>query len=507
LVDTFDFPLDPPHGEEASARFGFGNYSNRYEKYHAGEDWGFPNSPNLGKPVHSIGHGQVTYAAPNGWGLDGGAVVIRHVFPWGGYVLSFYGHLDPPSVTLRAGDCVRRGDQIGEIGDPTTSPHLHFEIRLHLPVSTGHGYWSTEPANAGWLPPSETIWETRLAASPGVLWAKSAEQGITQALGYYQDGLMFITGGEMRSLDPETGTLYWSQPISETIRTALLDTVTSQVYQLDLSGDLTAYALPNSRDVLWKSNINALSTAELIPLPDGGLMVADRRRVVAVSSFGETLWETETDAPVVSWVHVGDMVIFSTTNAEQPLWTADKRGIAAWDLALYGKLAVSNSGVFLYTEGALYRLNVFDQSASQLNQFPRTNLQSIDLVSRSDGGLLLIHQDHSDRRLLSIDPDGTLVWERSISAIPRGELRFVALGEAVFILNYRTASAGTRLDLYGLSQESVTLTHILEGGSHQSYRRSLWVTPINQNRLLINMGGETLAAFDPQSALSLISSP
>jgi outer membrane protein assembly factor BamB len=318
---------------------------------------------------------------------------------------------------------------------------------------------------------------------------------------------MLIKGGEMRSLDPETGTLFWSQPISETIRTALLDTETSQVYQLDLSGDLTAYALPNSRDVLWKSNINALSTAELIPLPDGGLMVADRRRVVAVSSLGETLWEAETDAPVVSWVHEGDMVIFSTTHAEQPLWTADKRGIAAWDLPLNGKLAVSNSGVFLYTEEALYRLGVFDQSASQLNQFPRTNLQSIDLVSRSDGGLLLIHQDRSDRRLLSIDPDGTLVWERSISAIPRGELRLVALGETVFLLNYRTASSGTRLDLYGLSQEYGRLTHILEGGSQQSYRRNFWVAPIHQNRLLINTGGETLAVFDPQSALSLISNP
>ena len=34
-----------------------------------------------------------------------------------------------PSVTLQAGQCVARGQQIAVLGRPRSSPHLHFEIR------------------------------------------------------------------------------------------------------------------------------------------------------------------------------------------------------------------------------------------------------------------------------------------------------------------------------------------------------------------------------------------
>jgi hypothetical protein len=40
------------------------------------------------------------------------------------------------------------------------------------------------------------------------------------------------------------GTIQWSQPVSDTIKNALLDPASAQVYQLDLRGDLSAYALP-----------------------------------------------------------------------------------------------------------------------------------------------------------------------------------------------------------------------------------------------------------------------
>ena len=132
VVDTLDFPLDPPDAK--NVRFGgqdFGAFRDTYYGYHAGEDWWGTGGDvsSFGAPVHSIGHGVVTYAEPNGWGRDKGVIIIRHTFPDGSRILSFYGHLHPPSVTLRLGDCVVRGDQIGQIGQPRSSPHLHFEIR------------------------------------------------------------------------------------------------------------------------------------------------------------------------------------------------------------------------------------------------------------------------------------------------------------------------------------------------------------------------------------------
>jgi murein DD-endopeptidase MepM/ murein hydrolase activator NlpD len=507
LVDTFDFPLDPPHGENASGGFGFGAYADRYEKFHAGEDWGFRNQPNLGKPVYSIGHGQVTYAAPNGWGLDRGTVVIRHVFPWGGYVLSFYGHLDPLSVRLKAGDCVERGDQIGAIGNPRTPPHLHFEIRLHLPNSAGHGYWSTDPAKAGWLPPSQTIWKTRLLASPGVLWILPYEVGLTRGLGAYLDGFILIQGGEMRAVDPSDGSLLWSQVISETVRTALLDEETSRIYQLDLSGDITAYPLPDPSDPVWKLDTNVFSTAALIPFPNGGLLLADRRRAIGINSMGEIGWETGTSAPVISWVHYDGNLIFTTSDSEVPIWSATASSISGWDVKINGKLAVVEDVVFLYATDGLYRLNVQDRSAVLMRQLPKTNPQLLELIAGPEGNLFLLHSDLEDRRLMVFDPNGSLTWERSIATLPRGDLQFFNLGEVVYLLNVHSGPPGIQVDMYNINPESDTLTHILTGGSRQSHIRDVWVEPITPDQLLLNIGGGSIVAFDPKSAFQVISLP
>ena len=103
IVDTLDFPLDPPEALTVSyGGQGFGRFRSRYDQYHAGEDWQLLRGrANLGVPVYAIGHGRVTYAHPNGWGRDKGVIIIRHTFADGSTVLSFYGHMEPDSVTLQ----------------------------------------------------------------------------------------------------------------------------------------------------------------------------------------------------------------------------------------------------------------------------------------------------------------------------------------------------------------------------------------------------------------------
>ncbi|MCK4724790.1 MAG: M23 family metallopeptidase, partial [Anaerolineales bacterium] len=137
--DYFDFPLDAPDGAAAQGGADYNIYRSRYGKFHTGEDWRYSRIPNFRAPVYSVGHGVVTYAEPLGWGADQGVIIIQHTFRDGLQVLSFYGHLDPPSVNLNPGDCVQRGDWIGSIGNPRSSPHLHFEIRSHMPFGPGPG--------------------------------------------------------------------------------------------------------------------------------------------------------------------------------------------------------------------------------------------------------------------------------------------------------------------------------------------------------------------------------
>ncbi|HSG18603.1 MAG TPA: M23 family metallopeptidase, partial [Anaerolineae bacterium] len=124
LVDLFDFPLNPPEGDGVARGGGdFGMYRGRYEKYHAGEDWWMsPWRASFGSPVYSIGHGRVTYAAPNGWGRDQGVVIVRHTFADGRQVLSFYGHLERHKLPGRVQYC-RPGSQNLRARGSSTSLH------------------------------------------------------------------------------------------------------------------------------------------------------------------------------------------------------------------------------------------------------------------------------------------------------------------------------------------------------------------------------------------------
>jgi Peptidase family M23 len=58
--------------------------------------------------------------------VDGNHVIIDH----GNGFYSFYAHLQPGSVTVKVGDKVQTGDQLGLLGNTgnTSGPHLHFHI-------------------------------------------------------------------------------------------------------------------------------------------------------------------------------------------------------------------------------------------------------------------------------------------------------------------------------------------------------------------------------------------
>lgn len=59
-------------------------------------------------------------------GVGGNQVMIDH----GNGEFSFYGHLQPDSVSVRVGDPVERGARIGAVGSSgnSTEPHLHFHV-------------------------------------------------------------------------------------------------------------------------------------------------------------------------------------------------------------------------------------------------------------------------------------------------------------------------------------------------------------------------------------------
>jgi murein DD-endopeptidase MepM/ murein hydrolase activator NlpD len=520
LVDTLDFPLKPPDGEGAVGGGDFGHFRRRYDKYHTGEDWGFGSS-NFGSPVHSIGHGRVTYAQPLGWGADQGVVIVEHTFRDVGTLLSFYGHLDPPSIVLRAGDCVQRGDQVGQIGRPRTRPHLHFEIRTHMPDTPGPGYWPADPSRAGWLPPSATISNYRLANSPGVLWTRPNTSWSAEGLGILNDDVFVaVEDQQLAGVNLESGELQWSHPLTKTLHSALIDVNQTIIYQAVSPGTLAGFNLaalkqaspPTGSQSLpepeWEFRLDRLSSSTLLPLPQGGIVAATRDQLTAFSDNGEILWQRDPLGSVVGWILTNEALIITTDDEQTPLWSMNEAGVRAWDTAISGKPVVLNDHLYLYAEGGIYHLNTDTLSAESIYPLSEGILKWGDILPLAGERLLIIHADPDDRRLLALSPDGQLIWERSLGDLTSGQMWLLEVNGQAYLMVQQVTSSANNIAIYVIDIDNAELMLIFKGGTRTPVTnpKATWAYTIDEETILFNIGGGGMVAFDPQLAVESLNS-
>jgi murein DD-endopeptidase MepM/ murein hydrolase activator NlpD len=513
VVDTLDFPLDPPDGKNVT-RGGqdFGVYRENYHGFHTGEDWWGPSNTSFGIPVYSIGHGVVTYAEPNGWGRDQGVIILRHTFPDGSKILSFYGHLHPPSVTLRIGDCVVRGEQIGKIGRPRSSPHLHFEIREHMPISTGRGYWSSDPTKFGWKAPSLFIWTYRMKTSPGVEWVLPSDDDFVQRLGIWNgDTALAIGETDLIGIDIEDGSLLWKLQLPDRSITALFDERLPLVYIINHRRDLLAFDIsvidrgdPNSDpdllpESIWKIPLNSFRTPTLMPLPVGGVVVSVGDKLMGVSPVGEVLWRHDPVSRPMDWLQVNGQLIMTTTGKNDPVWTIDENGPTAWSVQLSGHLAVNQEKVWVYADDGVYLLNTEQLSAELVHPLPKGLLYLGDMIALPDGSLFLTHTDIYDKRLILMEPDGELRWQRSFSGVFEGEPSLIELGGQLY-LGIKDETISCELIIYAVDLQSGELTRVFKGGTRNPYPTVYSFLHVGENRLLINVWGVSLVMLDMQMA-------
>ncbi len=510
LADLFDFPLEPPDaGNNARGGTDFGIYRSRYGKYHAGEDWRTSRGrSSLGAPVHSIGHGRVTYAEPLGWGRDQGVIIIRHNFSDGRALLSFYGHLDPESFKVTAGDCVRRGELIGKIGKPKTSPHLHFEIRTHMPLETATGYWPEDPTLAGWKPPSATIWNSRMAVSPGVLWSQPfAAEGV-KGVGVAGEGLFIVHEGDtIAGLETSSGDERWRLVVAEDVEQVLWNSADQQIYSANQFGEVAAFALPDGGGAplsLWEVDLDMVGIPQLLPLPGGGLLLASWGKMGALSPEGELLWQLDQGLRIHDWTISGEELIIATTGSDSMLWLATTEGIKQWDRPGYGQLSVAGDNVLLYDGHGLYRLDLGEQSAAPLLALSRGNLREGDVLALPDGGAIITHADTFDRRLMAIDDRGNVLWERSIADYVAGEADLFSGPDQLFLLLQKSSGSGHEYSLFGLEADNALLTHLFTGGTRNSQLDQTNLVGLGRGRILINIDGRSLSVIDTRQAEQIV---
>jgi murein DD-endopeptidase MepM/ murein hydrolase activator NlpD len=151
-ADGFDFPVGPPDAKKYYNAQGF------QRNDHLGEDWNGVGGGNTDKGdlVYSVAIGKVTTAEDFGPGW-GNVVRILHNIGSESHprlIESLYAHLDVMEV--KPGDLVKRGQEIGKIGDAHGAywAHLHLEMRWDIEMELGGGY-STD--TTGFLVPTKFI--------------------------------------------------------------------------------------------------------------------------------------------------------------------------------------------------------------------------------------------------------------------------------------------------------------------------------------------------------------
>ena len=146
-VDGKEFAMDEPETVSITSMFGATNDVSSHSNGHGGLDigGGRKGETNIiaakdGTVIYPTDKNKMT--CPDGGlgntcgGGYGNYVIIQHSD--GNYTL--YGHMFANSITVQAGDTVKRGQVIGKMGTSgdSSGPHLHFEFRLGENTISAH---------------------------------------------------------------------------------------------------------------------------------------------------------------------------------------------------------------------------------------------------------------------------------------------------------------------------------------------------------------------------------
>jgi len=343
--------------------------------------------------------------------------------------------------------------------------------------------------------------------------------------------LAAIEDNEFIGLSVLDGSLRWRQPISDTPADAMINADRSLIYIMHESGQLEAFRLLDAQNgrsstgsqativSAWKIELDGVRVPALMPLADGGLVVSTRRmaysrsaegsdlsvrrHLFGVSARGRLLWERDVPAPHDwapandRWALADDQLILSTSGGDASVWAIDASGPRAWAAGSGGRPGFTGDGLFIYDQEGVYRLNPATRSAELLYALPRAYPDLGDMVVLPEGGLLVAHGDRYDRRLIVLNNDGSLRWQRSYAHVAPGQPRLLTVDRQPFLLLQNDTASATKIAIFAIDVDAPRLTHIASlGGPLTSGPEDTVAFAMDDDRILINLVGGSTVALD-----------
>lgn len=121
-----------------------------------------------------------------------------------------------------------------------------------------------------------------------------------------------------------------------------------------------------------------------------------------------------------------------------------------------------------------------------------------DITALPDGSLLLAHADRFDHRLIVLNPDGGVRWQRSYADVMGGRPRLLVLDGQPYLILESTTAGLTRLAIFAIDTGNATLARVFSGGTRGGRPEDSWATVIDGRRILLHIGGGSVAAIDLQ---------
>jgi hypothetical protein len=254
-----------------------------------------------------------------------------------------------------------------------------------------------------------------------------------------------------------------------------------------------------------------------MPLPNKGVVLATRRRLIGLSAAGHKLWEREDTLLTSNWILAGDRLIVSSAGGE--IWLLDREGAAAVGTDTGGRLASTGSNTILtYDEQGIHRMYLETGRVEKLYDLPgglpgygdvallqpdALYLPGIAapgdrLLSGSD--ILATHRDAAGDSLIALSSNGALLWRRSHGRVLREQRRLYSLEGRAYLVSHVQGLWSGEISLYEIDVKNAELLEVFVGGNRGPEARDTWLAPVGDGRFLIHVGGVGLALLDAQAA-------
>lgn len=435
-VDTLQFRLVQSFGSPSPRHHG---------RFHTGDDWYGERGATVGQPVRAIAAGRVTFSSLNGWGRDGGVVIIEHIMPDDSIVYSQYGHLtatDGFSLPLPF-SCVDAGTIIGAVGDVRPAPHLHIEIKVNNPTIPGPGYTWDDPETLGWLHPRKFIRNWQAWAQPAHRWHHQTADVTGPAAPPVElddHSLIFLDADRVRRLTAD-GRVLWRVNLERRATGVLPYNDSAVIVYAD--GGMQPVHRDGTLSPAWETGL-ALDGAPLL----AGDLLLSRTADNALVAF-DPAWQTAqwrlADVPVpplIRW-HADPQRIALIT-AEHDLLIVGRSGVLLEHVHLRepGALTTTVDGALLaLTVGGLWQIDTSTgEPIWSLRDPVRRGERSAALTTRPGGEVYVF----DGANLTAQAADGSLVWQTPMPDLD-GLVEMSDTGAALLLVSTHGQIAAVRV--------------------------------------------------------------